>query len=139
MLTDGGWILELVAQTSLSPDRRYWWTGIAWVSTLSNDGRWRWDGRRWHPVQRSWVSLVALTALVLGLAGLMVGGFGFMDSCLPGSWSGDPGSSCYSPPWAAPALALGTIAVVVSGLGLATAGLSYLHFAGRRRRPTTHP
>lgn len=135
-LAKANWqILGAVTQTSLSPDRRWWWTGTAWVSARSADGRWRWNGHRWQPVTRPWVWQVALTALILGFFGVMVGGFGFMDSCLPGSWPNDPGSYCYSPPWATPALILGTAAVVASVLGLTAAGLGYLHPAARSPRP----
>jgi hypothetical protein len=36
-----------------SPDRNWWWNGREWISTVSDDGRHRWDGARWTPTRRS--------------------------------------------------------------------------------------
>lgn len=35
--------------TPFSPDRNYWWDGVAWKPVLSDDGKWAWDGYRWQP------------------------------------------------------------------------------------------
>ncbi len=35
--------------TPFSPDRNYWWDGVAWKPVLSDDGKWEWDGYRWQP------------------------------------------------------------------------------------------
>ena len=117
-----------------SPDHHRLWTGSAWVPARSPDGTWR-SGDLRRPVTPPWVGRVALMAVVLGPAGVVVGGFGFLDSCLPGSWPADPGSFCYSPPWAVPAMIFGLVALAASTLGLAAAGCRYLYAAARSTKP----
>jgi len=36
----------------LSPDRLFYWDGKQWVTAISADGAWRWNGVAWHPSPR---------------------------------------------------------------------------------------
>ncbi len=42
-------ITQAPASGQLSPDGRFWWDGLKWVSAFSPDGAWRWDGKQWVP------------------------------------------------------------------------------------------
>lgn len=57
----------------LSPDRLFYWDGTQWVSAVSADGAWRWNGVAWHPAphpelsgrrQSGWLIAVLVTAAV---------------------------------------------------------------------------
>ncbi len=37
------------AETWLSRDAMWWWTGRRWVPARTADGLWRWDGAQWQP------------------------------------------------------------------------------------------
>ena len=49
-----GWVVHtfVFRSWSLSPDGGTWVRGGRSVPTLSSDGRWRWDGHTWLPVNR---------------------------------------------------------------------------------------
>jgi hypothetical protein len=80
---------------------------------------------------------LTVVALCVGGTGVVLGFWGLIDSCLPGTWSRTPGWSCYSPPWAWPALALGAVLVTLALIGLMVAGLAHLRRV--TRRAGTHP
>jgi hypothetical protein len=44
----GAGILPILPSGQLSPDRKYFWNGTAWQSSLSSDGNWHWDGAEWQ-------------------------------------------------------------------------------------------
>jgi hypothetical protein len=35
--------------STLSADGRWWWDGRRWVPAVSADGAWRWNGTSWEP------------------------------------------------------------------------------------------
>lgn len=67
-------------------------------------------------------------AVIVLLAGLLLTGFGYLDSC-PGTPA--PGWSCYSPPWAIPAYDLGRALLALSLV--VSAVLVVTHLRSRRR------
>ena len=38
------------APPTLSEDGLWWWDGRRWVSAISADGKWKWNGHTWEPV-----------------------------------------------------------------------------------------
>src|SRR5438132_465738 len=36
-------------RSTLSGDGRWWWNGRRWVPAVTDDGLWQWDGSRWQP------------------------------------------------------------------------------------------
>ena len=47
----GAWSSGRSRPRGHSPDRRWWWNGVAWVPAFSPDGTWWWDGGRWEPAR----------------------------------------------------------------------------------------
>jgi len=80
--------------------------------------------------------VVVLAALCVGGSGLSLAPMSLLDSCLPGTSSQAPGWTCYSPPWARPALALSATLLAASLLGLILAGLLRLRGRAGRRAPS---
>jgi hypothetical protein len=72
-----------------------------------------------------------MRTLMPGLVvGLLLTGFGYMDSC-PGDPA--PGWSCYSPPWAVPAYDLGRVIVVLAVVMFIACLLGYRRSTGESR------
>jgi hypothetical protein len=64
---------NLGAAPQFSSDAQWWWDGRQWMSAVSPDGRYHWNGTAWSPVRKMFLGDYANQAIFCAIAGLLCG------------------------------------------------------------------